>query len=428
MDSQDDINKVYIDARWNNEYKYASYLPEGLKQKLNSEKTIFQRYDEYTNITEGQKPEKQPTSLIRYEDDSSNKIIKKVLHEDAGSDSLLERYEKILKYKPSWHPPWKLSKIINGHAGWVRCIAVEPIQNEWFATGSNDTSIKIWDLASGRLKLTLSGHVMTVRDLKVSSRHPYMFSASEDKLTKCWDLERNTVIRSFHGHLSGVHTVDIHPTLDVIATAGRDSVIRLWDIRSRSEILVLAGHRNTINAVKCLPVDPQIVSCSADATIRLWDIVAGKSMKVLTHHKRNVRSMAFHPSEFSFSTGSTDDIRSWKLPEGQLLTNFNSEGTGIVNSLSVNTEDVLFAGGDDGNLNFYDYKSGHKFQNMQTSVVQGSLDGERSILCSSFDATGKRLITGQGDKSIRIFKEIPGATVDSDPGLPWNPSRTSQRF
>ncbi len=45
---------------------------------------------------------------------------------------------------------------------WVRCVAVDP-GNEWFATGSADRTIKIWDLASGQLKLTLTGHIEQVR-------------------------------------------------------------------------------------------------------------------------------------------------------------------------------------------------------------------------------------------------------------------------
>jgi hypothetical protein len=45
--------------------------------------------------------------------------------------------------------------------------------------------MQIWDLASGTLKLTLTGHVNAIRGLAVSSRHPYMFSVGEDKLVKC---------------------------------------------------------------------------------------------------------------------------------------------------------------------------------------------------------------------------------------------------
>ena len=138
--------------------------------------------------------------------------------------------------KPKWHAPWKLMRVISGHNGWVRSVAVEP-GNQWFATGAADRTIKvcsllrasrasgwcagkaagisavsdaaqceergvgsnvtcarlttasqIWDLASGTLKLTLTGHVNAIRGLAVSPRHPYMFSVGEDKLVKCTSM------------------------------------------------------------------------------------------------------------------------------------------------------------------------------------------------------------------------------------------------
>ena len=106
--------------------------------------------------------------------------------------------------KPEWHAPWKLMRVVSGHLGWVRAIAIDPT-NEWFVTGSADRTIKVWDLASGVLKLTLTGHISTIRGLAVSPRSPYLFSAGEDKMVKCWDLEYNRVIRNYHGHLSGAH-------------------------------------------------------------------------------------------------------------------------------------------------------------------------------------------------------------------------------
>jgi len=80
----------------------------------------------------------------------------------------------------------KLSRVISGHLGWVRAVAVEP-GNQWFATGAGDRVIKVWDLASGELKVSLTGHISTVRGLAVSPRHPYLFSAGEDKVS-CFSL------------------------------------------------------------------------------------------------------------------------------------------------------------------------------------------------------------------------------------------------
>lgn len=245
--------------------------------------------------------------------------------------------------KPEWHPPWKLMRVISGHLGWVRALAVEP-GNKWFASGAGDRTIKIWDLATGGLKLTLTGHISTVRGLAVSPRHPYLFSCGEDKMVKCWDLETNKVIRHYHGHLSGVYTLALHPTLDVLVTGGRDGVARVWDMRTRSNIHVLSGHTGTVTDVKCQEADPQVITGSLDSTVRLWDLAAGKSMGVLTHHKKGVRALTTHPTEFTFASGSTGSIKQWKCPEGAFMQNFEGQNS-IINTLSVNQNNVLFSGG-----------------------------------------------------------------------------------
>lgn len=257
--------------------------------------------------------------------------------------SSLVRKQTVQQPKPDWHAPWKLMRVISGHLGWVRALAVEP-GNQWFASGAGDRTIKIWDLATGSLRLTLTGHISTVRGLAVSPRHPYLFSCGEDKMVKCWDLETNKVIRHYHGHLSGVYTLALHPTLDVLVTGGRDGVARVWDMRTRSNIHVLSGHKQTVTELKCQEADPQVITSSLDSTVRLWDLAAGKTMGVLTHHKKGVRALAVHPTEFTFASGSAGSIKQWKCPEGAFMQNFEGQNA-IINTLSVNEDNVFFSGG-----------------------------------------------------------------------------------
>jgi pleiotropic regulator 1 len=326
--------------------------------------------------------------------------------------------------KPDWHPPWKLMRVISGHLGWVRALAVEP-GNQWFASGAGDRTIKIWDLATGNLRLTLTGHISTVRGLAVSPRHPYLFSCGEDKMVKCWDLETNKVIRHYHGHLSGVYTLSLHPTLDVLVTGGRDGAVRVWDMRTRANVHVLSGHKGTVADVKTQPADPQIISASLDATVRMWDLAAGKTMGVLTHHKKGVRALALHPSEFTFASASTGSIKQWKCPEGAFMQNFDGHNA-VINSMAAN-EDVLFSGGDNGSMSFWDWKSGHRYQSLDSIAQPGSLDAEAGIMSSTFDQTGLRLIVGEADKTIKIWKPDPDATPDTHP-LEWKPTLGRQKY
>ncbi|KAL7820479.1 WD40 repeat-like protein [Trichoderma aethiopicum] len=331
----------------------------------------------------------------------------------------------IQQVKPEWHPPWKLMRVISGHLGWVRSLAVEP-GNKWFASGAGDRTIKIWDLATGSLRLTLTGHISTVRGLAVSPRHPYLFSCGEDKMVKCWDLETNKVIRHYHGHLSGVYTLSLHPTLDVLVTGGRDGVARVWDMRTRSNIHVLSGHTGTVSDVKCQEADPQVITGSLDSTVRLWDLAAGKTMGVLTHHKKGVRALAVHPTEFTFASGSTNSIKQWKCPEGAFMQNFEGHNA-IINTLSVNSNNVFFSGGDNGSMSFWDWKSGYRFQSFDTTAQPGSLDAESGIMSSTFDRSGLRLITGEADKTIKIWKQDEKASEETHP-IQWTPSLAHRKF
>lgn len=326
--------------------------------------------------------------------------------------------------KPNWHAPWKLYRVISGHTGWVRAVAVEP-GNEWFATGAADRMIKIWDLASGKLKLSLTGHVSTVRGLAVSTRQPYLFSAGEDRMVKCWDLEYNKVIRHYHGHLSAVYDLALHPTIDVLVTCGRDSTARVWDMRTKVNVHTLGGHSNTVGTVVCQSTDPQIITGSNDSTIRLWDLAAGKSTCTLTNHKKSVRALALHPKLFMFASASPDNIKQWKCPEGNFIQNLGGHNA-IVNCLALNSDGVLVSGADNGTMHFWDWKTGYNFQRTQAPVQPGSLDSEAGIFRMTFDQSGSRLITCEADKTMKIYKEDDSATEDSHP-INWKPEILKRR-
>jgi pleiotropic regulator 1 len=370
--------------------------------------------------------------------------------------------------RPEWHAPWRAYRVISGHAGWVRSVAFDP-GNEWFATGSGDRTIKVWETASGTLKLTLTGHIEQVTALAVSARRPYMFSAGLDKMVKCWDLEQNKVrrarrgvrwaaanaygsverirrpagrptdrrrrparhpppapsndrrlrppqvTRQYHGHLSGVYCAALHPTLDVLATGGRDATCRVWDVRSRAQAFALGGHGDTVAAVVCQATDPQIITASHDKTVRLWDLRTGKTLSTLTYHKKAVRALAAHPADHAFASGGADNIKKFRLPEGEFLHNTLQPQRAIVNALAVNEDGVMASGGDNGSLCFWDWRSGNRFQEAQSIVQPGSLEAEAGIYAMAFDVTGTRLVTCEADKTVKMWKEDENATPASHP-------------
>jgi len=61
---------------------------------------------------------------------------------------------------------------------------------KWLATGSDDKTAKVWDAASGKKVLILSGHIGEVEGVAWSPDGKRLATGSDDKATKVWDATR----------------------------------------------------------------------------------------------------------------------------------------------------------------------------------------------------------------------------------------------
>ena len=56
----------------------------------------------------------------------------------------------------------------------------------WLASGSADNTIKLWEVATGRLVRTLTGHADRVADVAFTPDGRWLASGSSDKTVKLW--------------------------------------------------------------------------------------------------------------------------------------------------------------------------------------------------------------------------------------------------
>ncbi|KAG5465806.1 hypothetical protein CUR178_00520 [Leishmania enriettii] len=333
-------------------------------------------------------------------------------------------------------PKWKLAKVLVGHQGWVWATAVEP-GNKWFATGGFDAIIKVWDLETGTLKMNLTGHKEAVRSIALSKVSPYMFSGSDDHSVKCWDLERNEVVREFFGHKSSVHCIAAHPSLDVVISGSRDKTVRVFDLRTRAVVHTMVGHTDSVMSLLVQQEEPQVLSGGSDGFIYLWDLASGKPLQRLTRHKKPVRGLAFTAAGDALVSCGADEVRVWKLPSGDFVTNASTRvledrkvtsaaraGAGATDEAeeysyrwsccAMSPRNVLAVASQDGELAFYDWnypqprrvagKYYAPYQWAKTKSLPGTLQGEGGVNAITFDASGTRLITGESDKSVKIWR------------------------
>ena len=75
-----------------------------------------------------------------------------------------------------------------GHSNWVNSVAISS-DNKLIISGSEDKSIKIWDIESGKEIKKLNGHSECVYSVAISSDNKYIVSGSGDNSIKIWNLQ-----------------------------------------------------------------------------------------------------------------------------------------------------------------------------------------------------------------------------------------------
>ena len=78
-------------------------------------------------------------------------------------------------------------------------------------SGSRDSTLKLWDLATGRLLRTFAGHERMVRAVSLTPDGSHALSGSDDRAVKFWDLTTGQLLRTFAGHENAVSAVAVSP-------------------------------------------------------------------------------------------------------------------------------------------------------------------------------------------------------------------------
>lgn len=169
-----------------------------------------------------------------------------------------------------WDLTTEDSRILEGHID-VTALAVLPHPNNTrIVSGFADGTIHIWGLPGGNgNNQVLIGHTDWINALVVLP-DGRLASGSNDTTIRIWDLATGTS-QVLTGHTDWVTTLTVLNDGRLVS-GSVDRTIRLWDLSSdaSSPTQVLAGHTKWITALAVLS-DGSLASGSEDGTVRIWE-------------------------------------------------------------------------------------------------------------------------------------------------------------
>jgi WD40 repeat protein len=145
---------------------------------------------------------------------------------------------------------------------------------------------------------------------------PCLASASLDGTVRIWDVAAGRLIRTLEGHTGGVHRAAFSPDGRLLAAAGMGRVIKIWDTRSWGELDERPDLTGCIHSVVFHPNNrPVLAWGSTDGTIKLWDSATRQIISILHGHASWVESVAFTPDGKWIASASLDGtVKLWRVP------------------------------------------------------------------------------------------------------------------
>ena len=308
-----------------------------------------------------------------------------------------------------------------------------------------DSTISLWDSATGEQKHTFTGHTGEYRgtesvvfspdgktlasggwfplqlwDVETATRKNQQFqttlhsssivlslSLSPDGQTlvgagkgriRFWDVETGTLNNIVSGSDFRL-SISYSPDGKTLATAGPNNNVDVWDAETGVHKQTLIGHANGMVSVAFSPDGNTLASGSRAATVHLWDVSTGASLRTLEHTGGPVYGLVFSPEgETLASAGFDKTIRFWNAETGELRLVLKGPEPFYSVAFSPDGQ-TLAAGGRTGDVLLWNAETG-----THTHTLSGHTGWVHSV---AFSPDSQTLASGGDDAIVMLWDLTP---------------------
>ena len=167
-------------------------------------------------------------------------------------------------------------------------------------TAGTDGIIRVWDVPSGQMQRTLTGHTNSIYNADFSPNEKLIASSSRDTTARIWDFATGRELYKLTGFKCSVKSVAFSPDGKTLSVVGNDGMLKVWDVETGKELKSLVhSHSPDVDVSVYSAVfsrdGKKIYAGNGDGTISEWNAATGKETNVWKAHKDTIIALAFSP-------------------------------------------------------------------------------------------------------------------------------------
>ncbi|KAF8665632.1 hypothetical protein AX16_000087 [Volvariella volvacea WC 439] len=210
-----------------------------------------------------------------------------------------------------------------GHRSEVTCIQRSP-QQDSFAVGYADGSIRLWSAAAGSVLTILNGHKKSVTALAFDEQGTRLASGSQDTDIILWDIVGEAGMRGHRDQITALRflksfaehpSASTAPAQDILVTSSKDTFLKVWDLTTQHCVQTVVAHRAEIWSMDVKEDQDLIFTGSGEGELKAWRMdraAMGEGLKeadtgevekwvhplsqLPLSSKLRISQIAFHPS------------------------------------------------------------------------------------------------------------------------------------
>jgi WD40 repeat protein len=304
-------------------------------------------------------------------------------------------------------PNWTCQHILTGHQGLfaaVKTIAISP-HLSIVATGSEDKTIRLWNIDTGAEIGTLTGHQKAVDSIAF---HPHqsglLFSGDRAGQIKLWQVDQLAELISIDSQQAKVNCLAISPDGRLMISGGSDKTIKLWllgltDERSIDYLATLKTHQLAVNGVAFNPIEGEVsfASVSSDRRVILWGMETKTPLAIFTNHTQAVKTLAFSPDGKLLATAGDDGlILIWDVDYHKLVQTLSAHRW-TISALSFMADgNTLISASWDGNIKFWQVNSGQEIDCLSTHQIE--------VFAMAIGKDARCIVTASRDQTAKVWQ------------------------